>query len=727
MRTLSQARVFMHRVPTKLVSFAFIGCAVIFFALYVRSVDWHRLSHLHFALGYLIAATIFATAFRYWGVVIWRYILNDLGASGLPRFVVMAHVYAKAWMGRYIPGTVTWIAGKVYMASSHGISKSRLAISSLLEGGMQIIAVMVVSMLLLGFDARLNVIPPLYKGLMVLCALCLLVILTPAIFNRIVGIAFRILRGKAVHGELLINGKSVIRSFFLYAAGSFILGLAEFFITRTIDPTIPWHDFWFIVGAFNIAGALGMLAIGVPSGLGVRDGAILLLLSAIMPKEVALAVTVTSRLWIAFADVIFFATAIAVHKITGDKRRTISGTEPGRTTLVVLASTYPRWPNDHMRSFVRDYVHYIAGHFRRVRVIVPHYKGARHIERSTIKVRVTRFYYAFPFRFENIAYGEFKKTRFYPLKALTYNLSELLTTFWTVLGKRSVIINAHWIIPQGFVAVLVGKLLGCPVVVSVHGADVYTLNGKVMRRIKRYTLQNAAEVIVNSSATLAACRSIAKRPYHVIPMGVDTSNFTARAPKAAHQVFELLFVGRLTEAKGIFYLCDAVRLLHERDVAVHATIIGDGDARPAIDSYIAQHQLQHAITLTGGLPHDQLAPYYASADAFVGPSIESKDGWKEAFGVVFAEASAVGVPIVATTTGGIKDIVHDGVNGLLVPQKDAGAIADAIQRLQQNPALCARLGAAGPAFVAEHFSWPVVTEKYLAVLRHVSDQYTARR
>jgi len=307
-------RTLIRKIPKQAISFVFIVCAIVFFVLYLRSVDWHRLSRLHFGWGYLIAATVFATAFRYWGVVIWRYILSDLCATNLPRFVVMAYVYARAWMGRYIPGTVTWIAGKVYMASSHGISKSRLAVSSLLEGGMQIIAVMVVSMLLLGFDPRLDVIPPLYKGLMVVCALCLLVILTPAIFNRIIAVAFRLLRGKSVHAELLINGRSVIRSFFLYAAGSFILGLAEFFITRTIDPSIPWHDFWFIVGAFNIAGALGMLAIGVPSGLGVRDGAILLLLSAIMPKEIALAVTVTSRLWIAFADVVFFAVATTIHK-----------------------------------------------------------------------------------------------------------------------------------------------------------------------------------------------------------------------------------------------------------------------------------------------------------------------------------------------------------------------------------------------------------------------------
>lgn len=305
----------LHRIPRKIITLAFLSCIIVFFALYLRSIDWHRLASLHFAWGYLIAATFFATIFRYWGIIIWRFILSDLGANGLPSFITMADVYAKAWMGRYIPGTVTWIAGKVYMASSHGISKSRLAVSSLLEGGMQIIAVMVVSMLLLGLDPRLNVIPVTYKILMILCAALLLLILTPAIFNRIVRLAFLIVKKQKPHDDLLINEKAVVRSFILYALGSFIIGLSEFFIARTIDPTLPWHDFWFIVGAFNLAGALGMLAIGVPTGIGVRDGAILLMLSIILPKELALAIMVTSRLWSAFADVVFFGLAALMRQL----------------------------------------------------------------------------------------------------------------------------------------------------------------------------------------------------------------------------------------------------------------------------------------------------------------------------------------------------------------------------------------------------------------------------
>lgn len=129
----------LRKIPRRVISLIFLACVVVFFALYLRSIDWQRLSHLHFSWGYLVAATVSATVSRYWGVLIWRYILRDLGATDLPDFVTMADVYAKSWLGRYIPGTVTWIAGKVYMASAHRISKSRLAVSSLLEGGTQIL------------------------------------------------------------------------------------------------------------------------------------------------------------------------------------------------------------------------------------------------------------------------------------------------------------------------------------------------------------------------------------------------------------------------------------------------------------------------------------------------------------------------------------------------------------------------------------------------------------
>ncbi|MGH7195561.1 MAG: lysylphosphatidylglycerol synthase domain-containing protein [Candidatus Saccharimonadales bacterium] len=305
----------LRKIPRRVISLIFVLLVVAFFALYLRRVDWQRLAHLHFAWGYLIVATIFALITRYFFALIWRVILTDLGAKNLPRFWIMADVYARAWLGRYIPGTVTWIAGKVYLASSHGISNSRLSVSSILEGGMQVVAVLVVAMALLGFDPRLSIIPLQYKILMIIVAAVLLAALTPPIFNRIVRLAFFVAKKKQPSSELKVNQKAVARAFLLYAIASFILGTSEFFISRTIVPGLPWREFLFIVGSFNLAGALGILAIGLPSGLGVREGILLVLLSLILPKELALAITITSRLWSALADVLFFLTAAGLKRV----------------------------------------------------------------------------------------------------------------------------------------------------------------------------------------------------------------------------------------------------------------------------------------------------------------------------------------------------------------------------------------------------------------------------
>jgi len=387
--------------------------------------------------------------------------------------------------------------------------------------------------------------------------------------------------------------------------------------------------------------------------------------------------------------------------------------------LIVIASTYPRWPKDTTRAFVQDYVKHVASYFKQVKVVAPHYAGAKRRENPTANIHVRRFVYAWPFRFENIAYGEFKRGKGYLIKTALYTVSEFWTAVWTGLRSRPLILNAHWLIPQGFVAVLLKPLLRCKVVISVHGADIYTLKGKFMKIFKRFALKHADTVIVNSSATKAVCERLLPREYKVIPMGVDTAIFQPRPFRPIGETLEILFVGRLSEQKGTQYLCQAAKLLKDSGIPAHVTIIGDGDYRAALEAYVSQNGLESSVSFIGGVPHENIASYYQKADALVGPSIESKDGWQEAFGLVFAEASATGLPVIATDTGGIKDIVHDGANGLIVTQKDAEAIAQAIIKLRDNPQLYQAMAKAGPDLVRDNYSWQAITSKYAEVFSNI--------
>lgn len=305
----------ISKLQKRLLGIGFIVLIVAFFYLYLRGIDYSKIESLTIDWPVLFGATLLSLAFRYWGVFIWRTILKDLGSTSLPKFDILSAVYSRAWMGRYIPGSVTWIAGKIYLASTIGISKSRLTVASLLEAAVQIVAITTVSLLLVGFDPRTEVIAVELKLLLVAGAAGLLVSLHPAIFNRVIRFVFKKIRRKEAYDELRTNKKTVARSFVLYAAGAFISGGAYFFMSQAIYPTITWDLFFYLVGAYNLAGVIGMATPLVPSGLGVRDGAQLILLSVVFPKEIALALTIFSRLWSAVVDVIFFFSAQIYHRL----------------------------------------------------------------------------------------------------------------------------------------------------------------------------------------------------------------------------------------------------------------------------------------------------------------------------------------------------------------------------------------------------------------------------
>jgi hypothetical protein len=305
-----QAEAVMNEARKRLLSVTFFGLVVVFLVIYLNSIDYSQLSRLTLDWSLLLLATFFAIVFRYWGVYIWRVILRELGSTSLPRFKVMSTVYAKAWMGRYIPGKVTWIAGKIYLANALGISRSRLAVSALLEGGMQIVALFSVSLLLLGLDPRLGVISSGPKFVMVGVAVLCLLILNPRIFNPLMRKAYVVIRKQEPTPELTINGKAVFKSFYLYSIGAFLSGTSFFLLAKAVDPIISLDLYLYCIGAYNLAGALGMATPLLPSGIGVRDGVLLVLLTIVLPAEIALALTVLSRLWSAAVDLLFYVLSV---------------------------------------------------------------------------------------------------------------------------------------------------------------------------------------------------------------------------------------------------------------------------------------------------------------------------------------------------------------------------------------------------------------------------------
>jgi uncharacterized membrane protein YbhN (UPF0104 family) len=302
----------------RLVPIGFYTLLFIFLVLYLQSIDFSKLAQITLNWWYVLIACVLALCNRYVGAFTWLTILRTLGATGVQLNKQLIYVYAKAWLGRYIPGTAPWILGKIYFASEHGIAKQKLAVSSLLEGGLQIVTMLVFSLALLVFDRRLDVLGGGFKLLMIGVALFGIIVTMPAIYNRVVSRAYKLLRGKTIDAENMITRHTIMQGASLYLFDAIINGFALFFIAKAVDPSLSYHNIAFVMGAASLAGAASMLAVFAPSGLGVREGIQLVLFSLIMPKELALAVTIITRLWTVGIDFVFFALSrlIAGQSIT---------------------------------------------------------------------------------------------------------------------------------------------------------------------------------------------------------------------------------------------------------------------------------------------------------------------------------------------------------------------------------------------------------------------------
>jgi glycogen(starch) synthase len=197
---------------------------------------------------------------------------------------------------------------------------------------------------------------------------------------------------------------------------------------------------------------------------------------------------------------------------------------------------------------------------------------------------------------------------------------------------------------------------------------------------------------------------------HVVPPGVNPALFAGpfEDPFPSIGRPRVVFVGRLAPQKGVRTLVEAARLLKTPGVKV--LLVGDGPQRSMLEREVRRLGVGDVVHLFGFVSHDRVPTVLTHADLLVLPSLY------EELGTILLEAMWVGLPIVASRTGGIPDVIDDGVNGLLVVPGDPGALARAIDRLLAEPDLARRLGEAARER-ARDYDWGVLAERVLAVYR----------
>ena len=250
------------------------------------------------------------------------------------------------------------------------------------------------------------------------------------------------------------------------------------------------------------------------------------------------------------------------------------------------------------------------------------------------------------------------------------------------------IIDSHFVYPDGFAAVLLGKILKKPVTISARGSDVNVYKDlPVISHLLRYALAGADRVIAVSKALGYAIEGlgVSKKKIVVIPNGVDGSMFNPQPMNEAREKVGLeagtmlLSVGSLTPNKGFDVLLHAFNILIDRlrSRTLQLIIIGEGAKQGELEQLVGALGLQERVRFMKAMPHGQLSAWYNAADVFCLAS--NLEGWPN----VIMESLACGTPVVATQAGGIPEIVNAAYLGILTdrtPDALAEALEEALNR-----------------------------------------------
>jgi glycosyltransferase involved in cell wall biosynthesis len=227
-------------------------------------------------------------------------------------------------------------------------------------------------------------------------------------------------------------------------------------------------------------------------------------------------------------------------------------------------------------------------------------------------------------------------------------------------------------------------------------------------RLQNFAQHFAQKIVVPSPSAAQAAREWANVPNEkivVIPNAVDIAQFTSLRSGRTEGALRIGFIGRLDPIKRISDLVDAMSFLDNR-FTLH--IFGEGEDRQNIERQIAELNLQNQITMHGSTAKPQAA--MQQIDLLVLPS------QAEGFGLVLIEAMACGIPVVATNVAGIRDVVRNGENGLLVDVEKPDQLASAIRRIAESDSLRKKLTDAGFEDVRQRFTWATVLPQYQELL-----------
>jgi glycosyltransferase involved in cell wall biosynthesis len=394
--------------------------------------------------------------------------------------------------------------------------------------------------------------------------------------------------------------------------------------------------------------------------------------------------------------------------------------------VLYLVSAYARDPRDVITPWLVETIRRLRPRGVEVEVLAPAYRGLR--SQTVEGVRVHRFRYA-PRPWETLTHDQTAPDRirerpvFLGLVPGYVASGSAAAARLARTGEFSAI-HAFWPLPHGVIGLAAKRASGVPLVSTFFGVELTWMEKElpflspVLRRIVR---GSDAVTAISTYTAQRLERQVPGAAPAIIPFGATVEpRAELPAPRTdPHAAFELLFVGRLVERKGVHLLLDALAALPaERPVVLR--VVGDGPERPRLQAQAERLGLADRVVFHGFVSREELEARMEACDCFVLPAVVDAKGDTEGLGVVLLEAMSYGKPTIASAAGGITDIVRDGRNGFLVPPGVAAALAGAVARMMDDPARAREMGVHGRDDVRAGFSWDVIVGRLAEVYRGVA-------
>jgi colanic acid/amylovoran biosynthesis glycosyltransferase len=265
------------------------------------------------------------------------------------------------------------------------------------------------------------------------------------------------------------------------------------------------------------------------------------------------------------------------------------------------------------------------------------------------------------------------------------------------------LVHAHFGTDAGVIASTLTKL-GLPLVTTLHGVDITGRRRSGAVSLYRDCRMDAA--LAQSTSVIAVSQFIARKALEVgVAEHKIRVHYTgvpiAELVRSKTPVWDIIFVGRLVEKKGVSDLLEAIHLLPARHRSVRLAVIGDGPLRTQLAEEAKAKGLD--VSFLGSLSPDSVRVQLGHARIFVAPSQTAQNGDAEGFGMVFLEAALQELPVISYKHGGVPEAVADGVTGLLVPEKNTRELSGAITQLLDDSALASKMGTTGRRRVIAEF------------------------